>query len=186
MKEDICKEWKISSEEYEKLDIKFGKLIEHQSWDLIRRNNRTNFTDEQVDIAQNLRIALMKAGSYYKRQVYIEKCLFLCEKYSKDLNSKKKILLLKDLWNNKTRHGANKQKFGPIEEKKLELLLNKVVPKSYYPDKAASLKIDSKFIIYCKSITWNEQKTMGKKITREKSIRENSVSLSDFDYMASM
>ena len=78
---------------------------------LIKRNTKSNFTDDQTDIAQQLRIAMMKAGSYYKRQTYIENCLSLCEKYcSKD---DKTLELLISLWDKRTKHGANKQKFGP-------------------------------------------------------------------------
>lgn len=185
MKENICKEWPITSEEYELLDKDFGKLVEHQAWDLIKRNTKSNYTDDQADIAQYLRIAMMKAGSYYKRQTYIEKCLSLCEKYC--IKQDENILAdLQKLWMNKTKHGANRQKFGPKEEKMLVKLLKKSVPKKLHPDKCAKLKMDLKFNSYCKSITWNEQKTMGKKITREKNIRANSVSLSEFDFMISI
>lgn len=184
MKENICKEWFISTDEYELLEKEFGKLIEYQSWDLIKRNTKSNFTDDQTDIAQQLRIAMMKAASYYKRQLYIESCLDLCEKYCKKTD--KTIKLLKSLWDDRTKHGANKQKFGPKEEKMLYKLLHKNVPLIEHPNKFKKLKIDSKFSTYCKQITWNEQKTMGKKITREKNIRENSVSLSEYDFMFSI
>jgi len=53
------------------------------------------------------------------------------------------------------------------------------------PDRFAPLSIDSKFATYCKAIVWNGQKSMGKKITREKSIRSGMVSLSEFDYLQS-
>lgn len=66
-----------------------------------------------------------------------------------------------------------------------KLLLNNV-PKKEHPNRLNKLKIDAKFSTYCKQITWNEQKTMGKKITREKNIRENSVSLSEYDFMISV
>jgi len=69
--EKICKEWKISTAEYNELDEKFGDLCEYAAWELYKKNSRNNHTDEQSDISQNLRMALMKAGSYYKRQIYI-------------------------------------------------------------------------------------------------------------------
>ena len=62
-------------------------------------------------------------------------------------------------------------------------MIEKFVPKEEKPDKEAALKIDSKFATYCKAIVWNGQKSMGKKITREKSIRSGMVSLSEFDYL---
>lgn len=184
MKQDICKVWKISSDEYFLLDAELGALAEYQAWDLIKRNAKSNFTDDQSDIAQNLRIAMLKAGSYYKRQVYIEKCLSLCKKHIDDEFNKKIIDSLEDLWKNKTRHGAHKQKFGPDQEKILYKMVRKFVPKKERPDKNAKLVLNSEFLNYCKSVTWNEQKAMGKKITREKAIRSNQVSLSEYDYLS--
>jgi len=182
--QNICKEWNISNDEYFILNEKFGDLCEYQSWDLIKRNTRCNHTDEQTDIAQELRMALIRAGSYYKRQVYIEKCLELCLSFASDKITKKVIAGLQDLWDNKTRHGANRQKFGPEQEKLLEKMVRKIVPKKDRPDRNANLELDAKFTTYCKSITWNAQKAMGKKITREKQIRSQSVSLSEYEYLA--
>jgi hypothetical protein len=88
------------------------------------------------------------------------------------------------LWKNKTRHGANRQKFGDYQEMLLEKLLRKYVAKNKRPVRNKPLVIDQKFITYCKNITWNEQKRMGKKITREKTWRSGLVSLSSFDYLA--
>jgi len=181
---DICEQWWITNDEYMMLDEKFGRLCEYQSWQLYNKNSRNNHTDEQTDISQDIRIALMKAGSYYKRQVYIEKCLDLCQKYAKDDFIKHLIKTLRNLWKNKTKHGANKQKFGPHQEKVLARLIMKLVPKGDRPDRNAALKMDAKFNTYCKTITWNQVKAMGKKITREKGIRSNQVSLSEFDYFA--
>ena len=67
----IFTQFPVTSEEYEKLDEKFGDLCEYAAWQLIKKNSRNNHTDEQTDISQELRIALIRAGSYYKRQVYI-------------------------------------------------------------------------------------------------------------------
>jgi hypothetical protein len=115
--EQICKDWRISEDEYSQLDKEFGCLCEFAAWELYKKNNRNNHTDEQSDIAQELRIALIRAGSYYKRQVYIEKCLVLCHKYAEDEFVRMLVYSLQDLWDNKTRHGANRQKFGPYQER---------------------------------------------------------------------
>ena len=90
---------------------------------------------------------------------------------------------LENLWSNRTRHGANRQKFGKHQENLLDKIVRRMVPKEEQPFKDAPLKIDSKFATYCKAIVWNGQKSMGKKITREKSIRSGMVSLSEFDYL---
>lgn len=173
----------VTEEEYALLDGKFGELCEYQAWQLIKKNTRNNHTDSQEDIAQDMRIALLRAASYYKRQCYIESCLELCKKYAKDPVIKSVLKQLANLWKNKTRHGANKQKFGPHQEKMLSKLVKNLVPIKERPDKKAPLKIDTKFNTYCKAITWNAQKSLGKRITREKSIRTGMVSLSEFDYL---
>ncbi len=179
----ICKEWRISESEYLMLDQQFGKLCEKQAWTLLQKNYRNNHTDEQVDVAQDMRMAMIRAGSYYKRQLYIEKCLELCEYFAPDAFHKALVKALKKLWKNKTRHGANRQKFGPYQEKILCRLTRKIVPKNKRPSKKAPLVYNSHFATYCKTITWNEMKAKGKKITREKAIRSNQVSISEFDFL---
>lgn len=180
---EIQNSFPITEEEYLMLEKKFGELCEYQAWQLIKKNTRNNHTDSQEDIAQDMRIALLRAASYYKRQCYIESCLDLCKRHAKDDFIKSILKRLSNLWKNKTRHGANKQKFGPHQEKMLDKLVKCSVPVSLRPDKKAPLKMDTKFITYCKAITWNAQKSLGKRITREKSIRTGMVSLSEFDYL---
>jgi hypothetical protein len=175
----------ITEQEYSLLDKEFGDLCEYQAWQLIKKNTKNNHTDEQTDIAQDLRLSLIRAGSYYKRQVYIEKCLELCKKYAHNEFTRCMVSSLEDLWKNKTRHGANRQKYGPYQEKILDKLVRKLVPKKERPSKKASLEIGKKFVTYCKAITWNQQKSMGKKITREKNLRSGQVSLSEYDYLNS-
>lgn len=174
----------VTEEEYLELDKKFGELCEYQAWQLIKKNTRNNHTDSQEDIAQDMRIALLRAASYYKRQCYIEECLELCKKHVKDDVFKSVLKKLSNLWKNKTRHGANKQKFGVHQEKILDKLVKVLIPLKERPDKKSPLKIDTKFITYCKAITWNAQKALGKRITKEKTIRTGMVSLSEFDYFA--
>ena len=67
----------------------------------------------------------------------------------------------------------------------LERMVIRTVPRGKRPDRMSQLTIDTKFSTYCKAIVWNGQKSMGKKITREKSIRSGQVSLSEFDYLGS-
>ena len=175
----------VTEEEYLILDGKFGELCEYQAWQLLKKNTKNNHTDSQEDIAQDMRMALLRAASYYKRQCYIEKALELCKKYAKDEFIKSLIKQLANLWKNKTRHGANRQKFGIYQEKMLDKLVKCLVPIKERPDKKSSLVMDTKFITYCKAITWNAQKNLGKRITREKSIRTGMVSMSEYDYLGS-
>ncbi len=179
----ICQSFPITSQEYDNLTKCFGKLCYYAAHQLQKKNTKNNYTDDFEDINQELQLSIIRAGSYYKRQIYIEKCLNMVNSHNTDLFLKKIIDKLEDLWRNRTRHGANRQKFGMKQEKMLDLLVKAVVPKKFRPDRMANLKIDSKFSTYCKAIVWNGQKSMGKKITREKSIRSGQVSLSEYDYL---
>lgn len=172
----------LTNEEYDLLSKKYINLCRSQSWDLLRRNIHNNHLNDFEDIMQEQMAALIKAGVYYKRQTYIESCLEVCEKYAKG-TKKKLIEKLKGLWSNKTRHGANKQTFGDDQEEILNQLVLDIVPEAERPDVKKPLVIDDHFAIYCKGITWNQQKNLGKKITRERSLRVGAVSLSSFDFL---
>lgn len=178
--QDFC----ITNKEYEQLDKLFGDLAQYEAWQLIKKNARNNHIYEQEDIVQELRWSIVKAGSYYKRQVYLEDCFRVAKIYAKKDNLVKKIVdELEDLWTNRTRHGASRQKFGVLQERILEQIIASYVRSIYRPKKNRPLRIDSKFKTYCKAISWNCQKSLGKKITREKPIRTGLVSLSEYDYL---
>jgi hypothetical protein len=180
---DICLKYRITDEEYLELHKQFSRLCWKAAHELKRKNSRNNYTDDAEDIYQELVAAMLRAGSYYKRQTYIEKCLALAEEHANDPFLKYVVTSLTDLWKNRTRHGANRQKFGPFQEQILERIVRKVVPKDGRPNKKDSLLIDAKFRRYCKAIVWNGLKSMGKRITREKPIRSGQVSLSEYDYL---
>lgn len=173
----------VSEEEYLTLDEQFGQLCNYAAWQLIKKNTRNNSTDEPEDYIHELKMAVIRAGSYYKRQVYIESCLEVLQKVERDEFTGKIIDELCKLWLNRTRHGANRQKFGDYQEAILDSLIKKLVNKEIAPNKQRILRLDTKFKTYCKAIIWNHSKTMGKKITREKVIRAGQVSLSDYDYL---
>jgi len=182
--EHVYKRFPVSEDEFQELEDKYGKLTKYQSWQLIRKNDKNNHTEDPEDFFQDLSISLLRAGSYFKRQTYIERCLELCRKHAKDRFLKRLVRELIKLWENKTRHGANRQKFGIYQERLLEKLVRTLVPAHERPSRKAGLILDHpKFKAYCKAITWNEQKAAGKKITREKSLRSGQVSLSEYDYL---
>ena len=179
----ISKTFPITEKEYEALNKKFGKLCYYASWQLHRKNSNNNHDYEIEDFQQELMISVLRAGSYYKRQCYIEEC-FNCIKD----NTKNKLILkslskLFKLWLNRTKHGANRQLFGIPEEKTLEKLVRMTVSKKLRPKKDANLIMDTKFDTYAKQILWNAQRSLGKKISKERPIRSGQVSLSDFDYL---
>lgn len=187
--EKTYKEFQITDSEYLLLDSNFGDLVHYAAWQLLKKNVKNNHTDELEDIAQDLRMSVVRAGIYHKRQVYIKNSFEKLKKYccfSKwdaiDLYSLVKLIYL---WVERKRHGANRRKFGIRQEEMLLDLVNKYVPLSERPSKKEPLKIDPTFVTYCKAITWNCQKSMGKKITKEKKWRSGLVSLSEFDYLCS-
>ena len=183
---DICNNFPINNDEYNQLHKKFGKLCYYAAHQLKKKNTRNNYTDDIDDINQELQLSIIRAGSYFKRQTYIENCLITARTYSTgDYVLNMVIKNLENLWSNRTRHGASRQKFGEYQEHLLENIIKKIVPSEHAPRKDELLKIDNKFSTYCKAIVWNGQKSMGKKITKEKSIRTGLCSLSEYDYLGS-
>jgi hypothetical protein len=188
--EYILKQFPVTGDEFAVLEEKYGQLCEYAAWQLFKKNSKSNHTDDQTDISQELRISLLTAGSYFKRQMYIECSLVACQKYATDPFMVRLVNSLCDLWLKKTHHGANRQKFGPHQERMLDLLVRKLVPRFERPKKDAELAFNRKtpitsgfFGTYCKAITWNRTHTLGKAYTREKPIRDQMVSLSEFDYL---
>jgi hypothetical protein len=182
--ENIVNSFPITNAEYEILDKKFGKLAHYAAWELKRKNVKNANVNDPDDDVQELRIALVRAGSYYKRQTYIESCFDTLDKQNiKDKFIVKVFKELKQLWADRRRHGANRQKFGVHQQIILDQLIKKYVPCEERPKRDQLLNLDLKFTTYCKQIIWNAQKSLGKKITKEKSWRTGLVSLSDFDYL---
>ncbi len=182
----VCKEFPVTDAEWAELEAKFDKLALYAGWQLIKMNAKNNHTDEIQDVAQELRCSIYRAGCYYKRQTYIEACLAAAKRHVKDDVVASVVEELSDLWDNKTRHGANRVKYGEFQQELLEQILKSYVPESEIPDRNKKLNIDAKFVTYCKIIVWNAKKSMGKKITREKSWRTGLVSLSTFDHLGAI
>ena len=179
----IATNFPISDEEYQQLDEQFGKLAYYQARQLRDKNSQNNCWEDRDDFVQDLRIALVRAGSYHKRQTYIESSFKALQRRIPDLTVSQVLERLQHLWVNRKRHGANRQKFGPLQELILRELVEHFVPVDVQPKREQPLQIDAAFIKYCKQITWNQLKQSGKKITREKSWRTGLVSLSEYDYL---
>ena len=183
--EYILEAFPITDSEWKMLDEMFGDLAHYAAWQLVQKNVKNNHTDDQEDVAQDIRWATIRAGSYFKRQVYLEDCMKAARRYVEDEVVFAVLDELENLWKNRTKHGANKQKFGAHQENVLEEMVYRYVPPHHRPRKDAPLDINKKFTTYCKAIIWNCQKSLGKKITREKAIRSGIVSLSEYDYLFS-
>lgn len=179
----IVNNFPVTETEYQEIERRFGKLAHKAAWQLKQRNSGNNFPEDQEDIVQELRIAMLQSGSYFKRQAYIESSFGALEGRVRDPFMGKVVDQLRLLWKNRKRHGAGKQKFGDYQEVVLERLLKSFVPKPSRPRRDQPLNLDV-FASYCKTSTWNRQKNMGKKITREKPLRSGMVSLGEFDFLA--
>ncbi len=181
--ETITNNYPITESEYLILDDELGNLCHYASWQLKKKNSKNNTTNDPEDDVQELRISLLRAGSYYKRQTYIESCFEALNKHVDDKLIKILVKQLEQLWTDRRHHGANRQKFGEFQEVILDKLIARHVPKDVRPSKTQHLDVCAKFIRYAKQIMWNEQKRLGKQITKEKSWRTGLVSLSEFDYL---
>lgn len=179
----IFRSFPISDSEYRGLEAKFGDLCNFAAWQLVRKNLHNNTTDDPEDIIQELKMSLLHAGSYYKRQIYIESCFAIAKQHCHDGFLRGLLGELETLWFDRRRHGARRQKFGEHQEKLLDRIVLASVPADVRPRKDRPLDIDRQFATYCKSVTWNQQRSMGRKITRERAIRHGLVSLSEFDYL---
>lgn len=181
--ETIINNYPVTEEEYLELDARFGNLCHYASWQLKKKNSRNSMTNDPDDDVQELRIALLRAGSYYKRQTYIENCFTALDAHVTDKFIKILVSQLQQLWTDRRRHGANKQKFGEFQELILDKLIAKHVPKDVRPSKTAQLKVCTKFATYAKQIVWNAQKALGRDITKYKCIRNGMVSLSEHAHL---
>jgi hypothetical protein len=180
----VFKNFPVNDSEYIKLEKKFGQLAYYASWQLIRKNSCNNHQFELEDVSQELMVAVLRAASYYKRQVFIDSSLTALQQAQMDKTSRLILRELIDLWNNRTRHGASRQKFGDYQEFILDLFLKKFLNEDEIPDKKRELQMETKFLTYCKQILWNASKHLGRKISREKPLRSGQVSLSDHDYLS--
>lgn len=184
--ESIVNAFPISGPEYEELEKKFGKLAYYAAWQLKKKNSKNCSVNDPEDDVQDLRIALLRAGSYFKRQTYIEDCFACLESNVQDKFIQRLLFDLRDLWENRRRHGANRQKFGEFQELVLDRLIRKYIPKDRRPDRNKPLQVDAKFTRYCKQIVWNQQRSLGKQIKRESPLRKGLVSLSEFDHLGAL
>ena len=121
----IYKNFPITTEEYKKLEKKFGQLCYYAAWQLTRKNCNNNHQYDLDDFQQELMLAVLRAGSYYKRQLFLDKSFSRLKGKSLDNISSLILDELINLWDNRTRHGANRQKFGDHQENILEILSEK-------------------------------------------------------------
>lgn len=177
VEQDICSRWQVTDKEYEILEEQFGRYCHDVAWKLLYKNAKNNHTDDEADIYQEMRIKLFIAAAYQKRQQYIEKSLEICKKYVSN-DGVKEVEKLENMWHKKQVDGK-RVRFGVEQEELLAKLVGEYVPDNLQPKKDAPLAINDRFPAYCKSILQNRSRFLGKKITKERPVRVNQVSLSD-------
>jgi hypothetical protein len=180
---NIFRSFKLTDAEFEMLRKKFGDLCKYEAWQLLRKNLKNNHTDELEDIEQDLLLAMAKAGIYYKRQTYIEECIRQAKKHVKDPFLSKMVVSLSNLWDRRKFHGASRQTFGQKQERVLNQIIS-TLPFDQRPNPKKPLVMCDELIIYCKGITWNQQRALGRKISKERSIRTGCVSLSEYNFLS--
>lgn len=177
----MFKKFPILDAEYVDVEKQFDKLCCAIAWDLQKknRNNNCNVETEIEDVIQEIRIAVLEAMCYHKRQIYIDSSFVVALKYCMNADVRTELLNIYDIWQNRKEHGTNRPKFEKQHEDLLEKIVMEYVPDKMLPNKNKPIKIDTEFKNYCKSIAWNRQKSIGRKITKERVIKKGIVSLSE-------
>jgi hypothetical protein len=191
----IQRAFPITSEEFLRLEKQFDNLLHFASWKLLRGNEGGLHTEQEEDIYQELRIAMLKAASYYKRQTWVEACFKVLQENvlanHGEICGKTPLIRgrfqleverLSDRWSGRAHHkrGAS---FGEHEEQELKRLIERMPER---PDCDTPLVIDAQFRTYAKSIIWNHEKQMGKRIGKEKPLRAGCVSLSENQHLSGL
>ena len=183
----IQKRYSISNDEYKILEEKYDKLCWFAANKLTYSNKKSE--EDLQDYHSDIQIGMFRAGSYYKRQCFLE-AVFSYMKYCKLFMEPKEIeelTALKSMWSShKTRSS-----FGITQEDQLIILLKKYEGVASKPNGAkieipninTTLKFDRNFEVYCKAIIWNTKKSLGQQISKENADRNNEISLSEWEFL---
>ena len=171
----IQKRYPVTDEEFDYLVQKYGKLCWFAATKL--GNQKHRLPEDLSDFHSEIQLGMCRAGSYFKRQTFLEKCFTHLEQ--SDLSSEDKSILeeIQKIWNTK------KALFGEKEEDRLLELFNKYRDNVDFSDHDR-LIFNEKFEVYCKSIIWNTTKTLGEHISRENSLRASEISLDEYPFIA--
>lgn len=179
------KRFSLSNDEWMQLHKQFHKLSCFQARSLVDRNNMGSHTDDYEDIEQEMRQHVVIAAMYHKRQCFIDDSFKVLKGYVKNKKDTREFLQLEMLWVKKRTEDGVKQKFGREQEARLQKMIDELVPEGERPDPSNPLRFTEQFITYCKQITWNRIRTLGRNISKQKPIRSGLVSISSYNYLAS-
>jgi len=174
----IQKRYPITNQEFEVLEEKYGKLCWYAATNLAFTNGKSE--EDRQYFHSEILIGIFRAGSYYKRQTFIENVFEYLDKYKDEMESSDIFNLekLKDTW----KHKAN---FTETHEIIIREILKKYenISKEECPKDNFSLIFDDKFEIYCKAIIWNTKKSLGQAISKDNENRRKEVSFDDCQFL---
>lgn len=175
----IHKEYSIGSEEWELLEKRLGNLCRKITWQLLRQNHIANSDNFEIWNTE-IQMALVRAACYYKRQCYLKKALSALESIKGRMNEQDRIEAeaLLSRWRSRPKNGE--PRFSREHEKRLAKLLAKSAAES--APKKESLVFDREFEPYAKRIIWNAQKTLGRKMSKQKQ-EATMLSLDDLAFL---
>jgi hypothetical protein len=174
----IQKKYPISNQEYDILNKQYGKLCWFAATKLARSNRREE--EDLQDFHSEIQIGMFRSGSYYKRQVFIDKTLRYLKAFIPHMNVTELDLYnsLRNKWSGKKNH------FGEKEEAQLRQLFDvcKRLDKRV-PDPEKPLFMGKRFNIYCKAIIWNTYKALGQHVSKENERRNKEISLDEWSFL---
>lgn len=178
--------FKLTDDEWQQIHKNFWKLCRHQAKSLLNMNTKGSHTDDQDDIEQEMYQSMIIAAMYHKRQCFIDSCFNALANNVKDKGLLEIISKLESLWRPEASdelQATPRRRFGEHQEKTLYRLVNSCLPSALRPSPNTPFKFNEKFERYCKANTWNRIKTLGRKITKERTLRSGMASLSSFNYL---
>jgi hypothetical protein len=169
----IQKRFPITEDEFNKLEEKYGKLCWFAANKLAASQHRS--PEDLDDFHSEIQIGMCRAGSYFKRQTFIENAFQFLRSQELSKSDKKEFDDIENLWNTK------KSRFGIKEEDNLRSILDNYNEKDF--DYSIPLDFDEKFKVYCKAIIWNTYKALGQQMSKENSVRSSEISLDEWPFL---
>lgn len=174
----IQKKYPVTNEEFEVLEKKYGKLCWFAASNLTYSNRKSE--EDLQDFHSEILIGMFRAGSYYKRQTFIENVfeyLDKCKIYMEPIDISS-LQTLKNTWKRKADFNETHEVIIREILKKYEDAINEDAPKDNL-----TLQFDEKFEIYCKSIIWNTKKSLGQSISKENKYKCKEISLDEWEFL---
>ena len=192
----IQKRYPVTDAEFEVLDEKYGKLCWFAASKLASANRKSE--EDLQDFHSEILIGMFRAGSYYKRQTFIESTfkyldksrVFMSSEDLADLNLLQKMWYQRKAYFTEIHEVLIREVLGKytdaLEEKtpsdKEPLEFNPANQKTYVNANGETKKVNP-FEVYCKAIIWNTKKSLGQAISKENEHKCKEVSLDEWNFL---